>query len=485
MVCLRLMSAMFGGMMKILMYTHNMNIVNGGVTYALYNRSKVLAKSHDVTILTHGFLTENQIEEKKVNIVNFFDILANKERKNLIELPQFIFENERVFPDLNNPKNKRIFVNGLYKQYRIYENGKLKVIDVFDDSWTRTHKLFIKDDKITRIVTMNKDNKPVLSLYIKDGNCFLTTRLTGWVDKIAFDHVAEEETSFEELKYKYVKEYIVQNGIETIFIDKREDVAFFLQVKKEIPQIKLFFFLHSNHYQDYKRKERHHTTLDDVRNNLESLEKVVVLTKRQLDTIAQEWNCPEKLVHIGNIIDYKKYPNTMKSRYDFITVGRYVRSKNVSGTISAMRIVQKKYPKVTLDLYGYGPEKENLVNEAKGLNITVNGFATDAQKLISKYSGFIMTSEYEGQGLVLLEAFDSQTPVFAYDIDFGPSDIVDEGDNGTLIRYKTPEEMAEKIILYIEGKLNFPFKIKAYEKFSFQEYEKKILALVEPVESGV
>lgn len=465
--------------MNILMYAANLNVVNGGVTYALVNRANHLKQMHNVHIFTHNYCVKEQVEIEGANVTNLFDyISSNATDKHLVHLPLITHENESVFPDKINQGNSRVFVEGVYKQYRQYEDEQLVSVDFFGSGWNRVEKAFLYNQEITRLVAMNAGNKPAISRYLKNGKCFLTTSMNNWEDVLAFDHVSGMEIPFKEMKVHYLKKYITENNIDTVFIDKREDVALFLELKKELG-VKLFFFLHNNHYHDYTKRGATHSSLDDVKNNLSYFEKIIVLTKQQKQCLDLEWGASDKTVVISNVINYYNLPNTMENRLKYVSIGRYAPVKNMSDMIKAIRIVSEKYPEVSLDLFGYGPDKEKLIKEAEGLNVTVNDFCTNAQEVMAKYSGYLLTSKYEGQAMVLLEAYDSHTPIFTYNCDFGPSDIVNEFDNGILIRSKKAEELAERIIDYIEGNINFEFKRSVDEDFSIEDYSRKINAILE------
>ena len=50
----------------------------------------------------------------------------------------------------------------------------------------------------------------------------------------------------------------------------------------------------------------------------------------------------------------------------------------------------------------------------------------------------------ESQGLSIAEAMLQRKPVVAFDIKYGPSDFIKDGENGYLIENKDIESMAEK-----------------------------------------
>lgn len=92
---------------------------------------------------------------------------------------------------------------------------------------------------------------------------------------------------------------------------------------------------------------------------------------------------------------------------------------------------------LTLEVYGTGPVEDNLKILASELglddSIIFHGFDPHARDAYADSSFTLMTSTSEGQGLVLLEAMAAGCVPIAYDIDYGPSDIITDGIDGFLV----------------------------------------------------
>ena len=63
----------------------------------------------------------------------------------------------------------------------------------------------------------------------------------------------------------------------------------------------------------------------------------------------------------------------------------------------------------------------------------------------------ILTSHFEGFNLVTLESMLNATSVISYDFNYGPSDIIDHGINGFLVKSYNIKEMAEYIIYLLDN----------------------------------
>ncbi|HNQ95457.1 MAG TPA: glycosyltransferase [Anaerolineales bacterium] len=137
-------------------------------------------------------------------------------------------------------------------------------------------------------------------------------------------------------------------------------------------------------------------------------------------------------------------------------VGRLDPEKMVERVIHAAAEVMKSSPAHLL-IVGDGKEKEKLVSLAKALEIqarvhftgymSMNDGLPDVYRLANV---FVMASEVESQGLVLLEAAASGLPLAAFEATSIP-EVVHHGENGYLVKPGDARAMAEAIAQIIEA----------------------------------
>lgn len=65
---------------------------------------------------------------------------------------------------------------------------------------------------------------------------------------------------------------------------------------------------------------------------------------------------------------------------------------------------------------------------------------------------YVMSSRFEGFGLVLVEAMACGVPCVSFDCPHGPSDIITDGEDGLLVKHLDVEALAHSICLMIENK---------------------------------
>lgn len=122
-----------------------------------------------------------------------------------------------------------------------------------------------------------------------------------------------------------------------------------------------------------------------------------------------------------------------------IAVGRLDYQKGFDRLIEAWALVQQNeaFRDWRLDIFGQGEWRELLEQMIceRGLQWTARINAPSKQ-IGEEYVGsslIVLTSNYEGFGMVLVEAMSCGVPAIAFDCKCGPADIVQSGINGLLV----------------------------------------------------
>ena len=178
--------------------------------------------------------------------------------------------------------------------------------------------------------------------------------------------------------------------------------------------------------------------------------KFVALSKESL----KEWNVKNGVV-IPNPLWFE--PTTfsdLKSK-KVIAVGRHSYEKGLDRMLQIWQKVIQKHSDWTLEIYGKSTENGNLRLLAEDLNILNNViFYEPVQNINEKYldaSFYLMTSRFEGFGMVLIEAMASGLPCIAYDCPCGPRGVLSHGEDGFLIENGNETDYVRAVETLIEN----------------------------------
>lgn len=185
-------------------------------------------------------------------------------------------------------------------------------------------------------------------------------------------------------------------------------------------------------------------------NRLKRFDMIIVLTKEEQGM----WPELNNKVVIHNFQEMEcKVPATLKHKR-VIAVGRYSYEKGFDLLIEAWRLVADKHPDWSIHIYGDGNRAE-LDKRIKELNLTksfmVNGRTNSIIDKYLKSSIFVLSSRYEGFGMVLTEAMNCGVPPVSFACPSGPREIITHGVDGLLVENGNIEKLAENICTLIEN----------------------------------
>lgn len=153
---------------------------------------------------------------------------------------------------------------------------------------------------------------------------------------------------------------------------------------------------------------------------------------------AQAWSCLIESVVIPNMVtSYPEIHLPRKCSRRAISVGRLAEGKGYDMLIDIWEEVNKVHDDWSLHIYGEGGEYEKLKHKINDKHLENSIFLEGATNdVYSKYLEsdlYLMSSRYEGFGLVLVEAMSCGLPCIAFNCPCGPSDIIQEGRNGYVV----------------------------------------------------
>jgi poly(glycerol-phosphate) alpha-glucosyltransferase len=188
--------------------------------------------------------------------------------------------------------------------------------------------------------------------------------------------------------------------------------------------------------------------------NLDGFDSVVFLTKRQRrDAQILTARLHRNLAVIPNSRDLPPFDERRVERSPNVGAMLCALSelKQVDHGIQAVLMARERSgDDVQVDIFGEGHMRKALerqIAEASAGNvIRLNGHHPHARDRLAEASFLLMTSRSEGFGLVLLEAMAVGCIPIAYNVRYGPAELIDHGRSGFLVRSGDVRGLAKAIL---------------------------------------
>ncbi len=146
-------------------------------------------------------------------------------------------------------------------------------------------------------------------------------------------------------------------------------------------------------------------------------------------------------------------PEPVQARPVVVFAGRHIPEKQVPAIVPAIALAREQLPELRAEIFGDGPERERvlLLIAQHDLADTIDapGFVEHERIHEAMRTGLCMLlpSAREGYGLVVVEAAARATPsVVVAGADNAATELVDEGENGTVAASTSPEDLAAAIV---------------------------------------
>ena len=175
------------------------------------------------------------------------------------------------------------------------------------------------------------------------------------------------------------------------------------------------------------------------------LDKFVVLTQYDADS----WSSIRKATIIPNPLPFTSQTHSNCKSKRIISVGRFAEQKGYDLLIQAWSRIAQTYPDWEVNIYGNG-EQASILNDLIAKYNIKDSFklSKPSKNIEEKYfesSIYVMSSRFEGFGLVLIEAMSCGLPCISFDCHHGPAEIISNGENGILVENGNVEQLAQAI----------------------------------------
>jgi len=141
------------------------------------------------------------------------------------------------------------------------------------------------------------------------------------------------------------------------------------------------------------------------------------------------------------------------NKFVFLTVGRLVAVKNIGLQIRAMAEAVKKYPNAELIIVGDGPERKKLELKIKNLKlqnyIKLLGWQNNPDEFYSQADAFLLTSDYEGWGMVAVEAANYGLPIIMTNVGCA-GELIENEKSGLVVPVNNQIKLEEAMVRIIK-----------------------------------
>lgn len=175
-------------------------------------------------------------------------------------------------------------------------------------------------------------------------------------------------------------------------------------------------------------------------------DKVIALSNGVADEILEDCNVARgNLLTLPNPVDVGRIKEKViaarqndapfsKDRPTLISIGRLTTQKNFDLLISAFAQIKTD---ANLIILGEGPDRKALERQVEKLQlfdkVVLPGFVENPEAWLAHADAFVLSSQWEGFGHVIVEAMACNTAVIATDCPHGPRDIITNGKDGILV----------------------------------------------------
>lgn len=179
------------------------------------------------------------------------------------------------------------------------------------------------------------------------------------------------------------------------------------------------------------------------------LSRFVVLSNED----RKKWSEPERVEVIHNPLSHFPETSSECEQKRVLAAGRYLPVKGFDLLIRAWSIVHRDHPDWELSIYGHGNRKayQTMAGElGVGNSVHCRAAVKDIDARYLESSVFVLSSRFEGFGMVLAEAMSCGVPPVSFDCPSGPREIIRDGEDGLLAENGNIEQLAAKIAYLIE-----------------------------------
>lgn len=253
--------------------------------------------------------------------------------------------------------------------------------------------------------------------------------------------------------YRWWLDRVFKKRLSFLIIDSKTAARFVPGYRRE--NVVTLHLVHASHRDPESAEPRLRASRDAVLKRSNDFDSVVVLTERQREELLHDLgelgiDANDVVRVIPNGINLPPAEATAHERGNGIIVASLDERKRVELAVDAVVEAHHTAPEVLLDVYGGGERAETIRAQverqgAEGF-VTMHGYHPDARSGFKRADFSLLTSSSEGLPLVLVESMAAGCIPMAYDIRYGPTDMIRDGVNGFVVPDGDTALLAQRIV---------------------------------------
>lgn len=375
------------------------------------------------------------------SIYNVIDIDANPAHQKWSSKVNESYYKYVVWVDKN--KDKLLFINNLY-------NAKIIKREKFDkDGYLLAIQELNEVGKVESEDLIHLDGHIVLRRYFGEQN-----KLTKIVIFSPLGMVEEVLQNEEQLADYWLRQFVDFNDPGCFVIDRNPAWNTALKnyhVENGHKTISIFHSSHLVEMEDNIMTGRLNSNFKAILEGKYKVDHVVTLTEHQKEDILKRFIQKSNIVTIPHSIDElpEKTPFERRNPNKLVALCRLAPEKQVVDMVMMMGELLKSHPETELCIYGDGSEKNKIIEKIKeldiGSNVHLMGYNENIADAYADAAFSLLTSKCEGFSLAILESLSFGVPAASYNIPYGPSTMIQHGQNGVLVDHADYKAMAHEL----------------------------------------
>ena len=449
-----------GRMRKLILRVFNINKAIGyassGVEYAQKYRHQMLKNIPDVDdfyvftdyISTNLCVFSDLMDFPRESVIWIYNYLADRPTKPCtITIEDFISTLKQKFRrEEAAEKYTDVLLLDAPVRYRIWTIEKryidrvdtivynqLEQVDHYDDSLNNVE--YYQGNQLIRRVFLDSSGEPAFQQFYQNREITQT---------IIQDEIILGRSRF----FQYFFKRLFSKPDDVVIVDRALDVID--SIYPVIVNHRLFSVVHAEHYDLNLANDRvllWNNHYEFVFSQAKSFSGIIVSTERQkqkLQSQLPDYNhimtIPVGVVEeISQVADYEAF--------SLMTASRLASEKHIDLLIKAVILARRNVPNLHLDIYGEGnrSELEKLIKDSQaGEFVSLKGHK-NLQDIYPKYGIYVTASTSEGFGLSLMEAIANGLPVVGFKVEYGNTEMVEDGVNGYLYTFEKNAKDSENL----------------------------------------